>query len=173
MADPNTKDFISPMPEPWHSLRLVVDADILVGELLRQRGRDLIANPRLQLSITARAWDEMEHELPARIRAYVQRAENETRSEDEMFGSARDFVRACVTQVEESVYAEYEAQARAHIPHDPDHWPTVALALGLGIWSEDRHFFGYGLPSWRTDALRAYLAYMDADAEIRSDPDQG
>lgn len=142
------------------NLRLIMDANILVGELLRQRGRDLIANPRLQLFITARAWDEMEHELPGRIRAYIQRAENETRNADELFESARDFVLFYVTQVEESVYAEHEAEARAHIPHDPDDWPTVSLslALGVGIWTEDRHFLGRGLATWRTDALRAYLA---------------
>ncbi len=37
--------------------------------------------------------------------------------------------------------------------------PTVALALALdcGIWTNDRDFFGCGLPVWVTETLRAHL----------------
>jgi predicted nucleic acid-binding protein len=147
------------------SLRLVVDANILIGELLRQRGIDLIADPRLNLSITTRAWNEMEYELPKRIREYVRRRPDQTRTEDELLQSSYDVAGFNVRRIEESVYRPFEKEARIRIPRDPDDWPTVALSLALGaaIWTEDRHFLGYGLPVWRTDALRAYLAQTDAD----------
>lgn len=37
---------------------LVVDANILVSELLRVRGRELIANSELSVYVAERAWDE-------------------------------------------------------------------------------------------------------------------
>lgn len=143
-----------------YRLRLVVDANILVGELLRQRGVDLLRDPRLMLFITTRAWNEVEHELPKWILVYVQRNPNQTLTDEQMYQSLHRVVSHYVTHVEESVYAAYEAKARLHIPHDPDDWPTAALSLafGIGIWTEDRHFLGRGLATWRTDALRAYLA---------------
>jgi predicted nucleic acid-binding protein len=153
------------------SLPLVVDANVLIGELLRQRGRILISDFRLVLFITARAWGEMEYELPKRIHEYVRHRPDIMQTEDELLQSLRDLAAVTITQIEESAYTEHEAEARARIPDDPDDWPTVALslALGVGIWSEDRHFLGYGLATWWTDPLRAYLAHMGADPVIRLD----
>jgi predicted nucleic acid-binding protein len=153
------------------SLPLVVDANILLGELLRQRGIDLLADPRLNLSITTRAWNEMEYELPRRIHEYARRRPGQTQSEEGLLRTSYGIAAFNVRQIEESAYTEHEAEARARIPDDPDDWPTVALslALGVGIWSEDRHFLGYGLATWWTDPLRAYLAHMDADPVIRLD----
>ncbi len=119
------------------------------------------------LFATARAWNEMEHELPKRILVYVQRRPNQTLTEQEIYDSLHQLVAQYITLVEEAEYIEQEQEARTRIPDDPDDWPTVAfaLALGVGIWSEDRHFLGYGLPTWWTDALRAYLS---ADLVIRT-----
>lgn len=39
-------------------MRLVVDANILVAELIRQRGRKLIIHPQLELYMAEKAWDE-------------------------------------------------------------------------------------------------------------------
>lgn len=155
------------------SLRLIVDANILVGELLRQRGRNLIADFRLDLFVTARAWNEMEYELPKRVHEYARRRPDLTQTEWELLQSLRDFAFDNVTLVEEAEYIEQEHEARIRIPDDPDDWPTVALSLALGvaIWTEDRHFLGHGLPTWWTDPLRAYVAHMDADRVIHSDSD--
>ncbi len=139
------------------SLRLVVDANILIGELLRQRGRDLIADFRLDLFATARAWNEMEYELPKRVHDYARRRPDLTQTERDLLQSLRDFAFDNVMLIEEAEYIEQEAEARARIPDDPDDWSTVALSLtlGVGIWSEDRHFLRYGLPTWWTDPLRS------------------
>jgi predicted nucleic acid-binding protein len=44
-------------------MRLVVDTNILVGELLRQRGRDLIISERLELFLAQKMKSEVEYEL--------------------------------------------------------------------------------------------------------------
>jgi predicted nucleic acid-binding protein len=142
------------------SLRLVVDTNFLAYKLFSQWGRDLLAHPRLDLFITARIWGEFEHELVQGVANYVRNNADQSGNESELERSIHDFVSLYVVQVAEAVYAPFEKEARARIPHDPDDWPTVALALALdaAIWTEDRHFLGRGLATWRTDALREYLA---------------
>lgn len=54
-------------------MRLVVDANILVAELMRQRGRELIVHPELKLYMAEKAWDEACHELSKRVAAMVQK----------------------------------------------------------------------------------------------------
>jgi predicted nucleic acid-binding protein len=46
------------------------------------------------------------------------------------------------------------ARARLHARGQPD-WPVLAAALELdaAIWSDDRDFFGVGVPVWSTWAL--------------------
>ena len=51
---------------------LVVDANILIGELLRKRGQDLIQDSRLILYISERVFSEANHELNKRIKLMIQ-----------------------------------------------------------------------------------------------------
>ncbi|MGI8689722.1 MAG: PIN domain-containing protein [Thermomicrobiales bacterium] len=44
-----------------------MDANILVGELLRERGRALFGHPRLRILIAAYTWGEAEKYLPQRV----------------------------------------------------------------------------------------------------------
>ncbi len=46
---------------------LVIDANVLVAELLRQRGRELIFDPNLSLYAPERILNEAEYELRRRI----------------------------------------------------------------------------------------------------------
>jgi predicted nucleic acid-binding protein len=64
-----------------------------------------------------------------------------------------------LTIVAESAFSAYEAEARDRIPRDPNDWPTVALALalGCGIWTADRDFFGCGVPVWTTETLLTHV----------------
>ena len=61
--------------------------------------------------------------------------------------------------MEQAIYASFEQDARERIPRDPDDWPTVALALFLGvdIWTQDKDFLGCGVATWTTDTLLARL----------------
>lgn len=46
---------------------VVADASVLVGELLRRRGRALLTHPALRVVIAEDQWDEAEHELSRRL----------------------------------------------------------------------------------------------------------
>lgn len=54
-------------------MRLVVDANILVAELIRLRGRELIVHSELELYMAEKAWDEACHELSKRVAKMVQK----------------------------------------------------------------------------------------------------
>lgn len=54
-------------------MRLVVDANILVAELIRVRGRKLIVRPELELHMAETAWDEATYELNKRIEKMIQK----------------------------------------------------------------------------------------------------
>jgi predicted nucleic acid-binding protein len=66
-----------------------------------------------------------------------------------------------VEELPEPMYSKQEAEARARIERrDADDWPVIACALTLGcpIWTEDRDFFGAGVPTWTTDRVELFLA---------------
>jgi predicted nucleic acid-binding protein len=62
--------------------------------------------------------------------------------------------------VDLTIYREREEEAKERIKNrDPDDWPIVAVALMLNcpIWTEDKDFFGLGLPVWTTDRIHLFL----------------
>ncbi len=140
-------------------MRLVVDASVLVAELLRTRGPELMAHPALQLYLPERTWDEATHELAHRVEALVHRERLSRTAADELVAAATALVEAAVTIVPEAVYAPVKERAMARVPRDSDDWPMVALAMVLdaGIWTADADFLGCGLPTWTTDVLLAEL----------------
>jgi len=46
---------------------VVADASVLVGELLRRRGRELLLDRDLRLLVAEHQWEETEHELSRRL----------------------------------------------------------------------------------------------------------
>lgn len=50
---------------------LVVDANILIGELLRKRGQELILKPMLTLYLSERVFSEANYELDKRINIMI------------------------------------------------------------------------------------------------------
>ncbi|MGI8915453.1 MAG: PIN domain-containing protein, partial [Chloroflexota bacterium] len=129
---------------------LVVDANILVAELLRARGQMLVINPRLKLSIADRALGEARHELRQRITLLVQRGRLSPDNGAAMLARALHLMNLRVAVLPEGQYKQLESKARARIPRDPDDWPTVAAALALGadIWTRDADFLGCGCATW-------------------------
>ncbi len=140
------------MTEP---LRLVVDANILVMESLRQRGRQRLRSRALELRMTERAGAEFLHEFAKRLKLVSERAALTPQEQEEIQADVMDMFIHSVSIVLLVDYAHLEALARPRIATDPDDWPSIALAmlLGCGIWTEDRDFFGCGLSVWRTDVL--------------------
>ena len=147
---------------------LVVDANVLVGELLRVRGRELFERGVLQLHISEEALNEALHEMSRRTKRIVEQGRVSRQAADTMLDEAGGIVERRISPVPSEVYADFEERAAYRIPRDPDDAPTVALALALGgdegrcgIWTNDGDFLGCGLPTWTTDTLLAHLRYIE------------
>ncbi|MBI3977481.1 MAG: nucleotide-binding protein, PIN domain-containing protein [Chloroflexi bacterium] len=140
-------------------MRLVVDASTLVAEVLRARGRKLLAHSSLDLAVAADAWSETEHELSKRVALLVERGYLEPASAIQLLDEALATIAARVTLVASEIYADRLAEARQRVPRDPRDAPTIALALTLdcGIWTGDHDFFGCGLPVWITETLLRHV----------------
>lgn len=135
-------------------MRLAIDANILVGELLKRRGRELIARPDFALAIAEEPFAETAEHLRRRVDDMVRQGRFVRQDGERLYSTAIQLAHDATTRIPISVYGKYEAIARARI-HDADDWPTVAVALALemAIWTEDRHFFGCGCPVWSTATL--------------------
>jgi predicted nucleic acid-binding protein len=140
-------------------MRLVVDANILVAELIRERGRKLIARPELELYMAEQAWSEATYELNKRIEKMIDRGVFSTSVGQNLFRNAIALAEEKVVIVPHEVYLDYEIIARNRIPRDPNDWFTVALALALAatIWTLDHDFLGCGIATWTTDTLLTHL----------------
>jgi len=140
-------------------VRLVVDANILVSELLRERGQVLISSSGLEIYVAARAWSETQHEIRKRSAIIEQQGRIAPGTGEALARTAIIAITTHVRQIPAEMYAVYEPVARKRIPRDPDDWPTVAAALALdaAIWTRDNDFLGCGLPTWTTETLIAHL----------------
>ncbi len=138
---------------------MVADASVLVGELLRARGRQLLLHPALHLYVPEGTWNETVHELRRRTDGMVAHGRLSRKTADELLVAATALVEAAVVIVPEEVYATVRDRAVTRLPRDPEDWPTVALAIVLdaGIWTADADFLGCGVPTWTTDSLMAEL----------------
>lgn len=141
-------------------MRLVVDAKILVAELIRVRGRKLIARKDLELYMAERAWSETIYELDKRINIMIQKNVFSQSVGRGLLQDALELAELRVSIIPHEIYASYETIARNRIPRDPNDWFTVALALAMdaAIWTTDNDFLGCGIATWTTDTLLIHLA---------------
>jgi predicted nucleic acid-binding protein len=140
-------------------MRLVVDTSVLVGELLRAKGRRRLGDDHLELFLPERMWGEAQVEVPRRIEAFVRRRKLDPAIGHELTALCLEAIETDVVVLEEAVYAALEDEARARSLRDPRDWPVVACALALsaGIWTNDNDFLGTGVPTWTTETLQAWL----------------
>ncbi|MFN8634549.1 MAG: PIN domain-containing protein [Chloroflexota bacterium] len=141
-------------------MRLAADASALVAEALRERGRALITEDDLDLYMTPPTWSEVVYEIGRRCDEMVQRGHAAPERRQCIFDEAMTVLTNSLTIVPDGEYAEYEAEARDRIPRDAQDWPTMALAvkMGVGIWTADKDFFGCGVPVWTTQPLLTHVA---------------
>ena len=62
--------------------------------------------------------------------------------------------------IDRSLYEEHESPARERmLSRDEADWPIVATSLLLKcpVWTEDRDFFGSGIPTWTSGTVELYL----------------
>lgn len=136
-------------------MRLVVDANIFVAELIRNRGRLLIAHETLELFVAEAAWSEAQHELRKRIQTMIKQDKFSAATGETLLETAFNLAQAKARLIPEEIYGAWKEQAFLRIPRDPDDWPTVALALAVdaAIWTLDADFLGCGIATWTTETL--------------------
>ncbi|STX81583.1 Predicted nucleotide-binding protein [Legionella busanensis] len=62
--------------------------------------------------------------------------------------------------VDKEIYMQYSHDAKERMKaRDINDWPIVATALTFScpIWTEDKDFFGSGMPTWTTDRIHIFL----------------
>ena len=140
-------------------MKLVIDANILIAELLRKRGRELLRNPRLELYLAEQTREETEYELRKRVGIIVSQGRLNESAGGAQIETAIAIINSQITLMPMSFYTPLEAEARKRIPREPDDWEIVALALVLpaAIWTEDYDFLGCGCPTWTTETLMLQL----------------
>lgn len=140
-------------------MRLVIDASVLVGELLGSSGRARLGDDRLELFLPEQVWRETRHEIPRRVGAFARHRSVGRAQVDELVQLCLASVEANVVVIDEAVYAPMEDEARSRSLRDPNDWPLVAsaLLLGIGIWTVDNDLLGTGIATWTTETLRVWL----------------
>lgn len=112
-------------------MRLVVDANILVAELLRKRGRVLVADSRLELFIAEKAMEEALYEINKRVIYIANRSGIIEEQFEQFLNSAINTAKTNFYVVKTEQYGFLKEESLLRIPQDPDDWHTVALALML------------------------------------------
>ena len=140
-------------------MRLVVDTNVLIGDLLRSAGRGRLADDRLDLFLPEQMWEETKVELPRHVSAFARRHDLSNASSGELVTSLLDAIAVNVPVIDEAVYAAYEAEARARSVRDAEDWPLVACALALdaAVWTHDGDLLGTGVPTWTTETVQGWL----------------
>lgn len=136
-------------------MRLVVDTNVLVAELLRKRGRNLIESPKLEIYLAEKMRDEVEYELQKRMAIMVRQTRLSEELGQKQLEAGLRLINSKIITVPKAFYSSLETEAKKRIPRDPNDWETVALSLAIGaaIWTEDYDFFGCGCPTWTTQTL--------------------
>lgn len=139
---------------------VVADASVLVGELLRKRGRELLLHPDLRVLVAEHQWEETEHELSRRLGILVSQGRLTAEQRLALEQAVSDLVETrAIEVVPRDTYASLEQTATERVPRDQRDWPTVALAMALaaGILTGDNDFLGCGCPTWTVETLQREL----------------
>lgn len=138
---------------------LVVDTSVLVGDLLRAKGRQRLGDPRLELFIPEHMLAEVHVELPRRIDAFAASLGLSTGHRNDLVVVSLHSVDNNLAVVATEIYFPFKDEALARSQRDPSDWPAVACALALdgAIWTNDNDFLGTGVPTWTTQTLQTWL----------------
>jgi predicted nucleic acid-binding protein len=139
---------------------VAADASVLVGELLRKRGRELLLHPDLRVLVAEQQWSEAQHELSRRLDILETRVGLTAEQREALEQAVNDLVETrAIEVVPNDTYAALEEIATERVPRDQRDWPTVALAMALdaGILTGDNDFLGCGCPTWTVETLSREL----------------
>ncbi len=146
-------------------MSVVLDANVLVNELLKRRGIRWISGGSVELSVSDVVVGEVREHLPRRLGEMVRlghlREDQARTAEKRAFALVDKYIHV----VPSGDPDKYLDMAQRRILGDEDDWPTAALALrtGLAIVTENRkHFWGCGIAIWSTDRFLAELQALGA-----------
>ena len=98
---------------------VVADASVLVGELLRRRGRELLTHPSLRVVIAEDQWDEAEHELSRRLEILAVKGILTAAQRDVLQRSVRRLIDSrALEAAPREAYAALQATALRRVPRD-------------------------------------------------------
>jgi predicted nucleic acid-binding protein len=143
---------------------VVADASVLVGELLRRRGRKLLTHPALRVVIAEDQWDEAEHELSRRLEILAVKGILTAAQRDVLQRSVRRLIDSRALEVApREAYAALQATALRRVPRDERDWPiALAIVLDAAILTGDRDFLGCGCPTWTVETLTQELESQES-----------
>ena len=128
--------------------RLIIDANILVSALLGKSFPLLLALYEAGVRLFAPV------QQLAETRATLTRVSEVT---DAWADAQMERLLVLLLPLHPALVAPEEERARPRLgPRGQSDWPVLAAALALdaGIWSNDRDFFGVGVPVWSTHTIR-------------------
>lgn len=134
---------------------IVLDANILIRAVLGGRVRELIFDNASTVKFFAPdvAYADARRYLPALLKK---------RGVDASAAMlVLDHLESVVRPIDAEVYGGMRLQALQRIAaRDADDWPVLACAMTLDspVWTEDRDFFGTGVPIWTSDRIGLYFA---------------
>jgi predicted nucleic acid-binding protein len=136
---------------------LVLDANILIRAVLGTRAVQHISGYALAVIFLTieEAFEDAATYLPE-VLSRRGLDEMETQAAFQKLESLRHILHV----IPNEVFAHLEPEARERLKgRDEDDWPYLALALlfDCPLWTEDRDFFGCGIPLWTTDRVEIYL----------------
>lgn len=139
------------------SKQLVLDANILIRAVLGKKVFALLDEfaGSVEFITAQEAFDDAGRYLPE-----ILKKRGFPKAEIELALETLDSLTSIVTPVPEEAYDEFKETACKRLgDRDEEDWPFVSLSLlfGCPVWTEDRDFFGSGIPTWTSDRVRLYL----------------
>lgn len=136
------------------SKSIVLDANILIRAVLGERVRNLIIqyHPAVDFFLPDVCLDDAFKYIP-------QVFEKRNMPIEPAIELLKKF-ETIFKVVDPEIYGQYIEEAKERMKgRDLDDWPIVATALVLDcpIWTEDKDFFGSGMPTWTTDRIHIFL----------------
>lgn len=137
---------------------LIADTSAIIAELLRDRGALLLHHPDIRWLATEEIESEVHHEVARRVAIVATRRAYSPAGTTALISRTLRLFDTSVQIIPARIYSPLRPEAQARLA-DPDDWSAVALAVAsnAGIWTEDRDFFGIGLPVWKTRVLLRFL----------------
>lgn len=133
---------------------IVIDANIVIRAILGERVRNLIIQhyKAVDFFVPDVCLDD--------TRKYIPQVFEKRKMPSQPAMELLEKFATILNVVEPEIYSQYIDEAKERMKdRDLDDWPIVATSLVLDcpIWTEDKDFFGSGMPTWTTDRIHIFL----------------